>query len=747
MCNYDFEILQYNEFENLTRDLLQKEFGIFIESFKDGKDGGIDLRFGISKKAKCIVQVKRYKNWSSLKTQLEKEVEKVKVLNPERYILSTSVPLSPANKDTIKAIFEPYIHDTTDILGRDDINNLLDKHSDVEKQYYKLWLSSTEVLNELLHKSVRNWSRFELDTIREEIRTYVSNSSFNRAMEILKEQKYVIISGIPGIGKTTLARMLVYEILTAMKYDEFVCIEDNLHDAAGLFQEGKKQVFFFDDFLGSNTFVEETGFENKLISFIKAIRRESGKMFVLTTREYILAQAKEHYEKLQTNNIEIAKCTIDMGTYSTVIRARILYNHLADAALPSEYVEQLLSNNNYLNIVKHKNFNPRVIETYIDSGLWKQDPADQFVQSFVQLFDRPTCVWEKAFNALSPFGQYALLVLGTMDREVYVNDWRTAFKAFCKNTQQELHLSYSDAEFKKNIKVLEECFIRTRTTKMKQLLVALYNPSVRGFIVEYLKELQDLQRQLLTSAYYVEQLYSIFTDEKFRSSRGDAYVLLAEEIQDLAYGRLKEMMLGEMHTCELSIMDPDQYKVHDRLYLLFKFALMYRCSSTFMTQWITMEMLTDCNSPLRPRLFFIQDMDWSLMSGSREEAIKSVLYESMDIRSSLEVLETIHSMEMEDLLDRSYLRSLNETINDEIDNRLDDLVDTQSLMNVLEEMAGYLPSNLFPIDNYMDRINAAEARIMSDQQETPSYYQSKEEDYGTDEKMIEEMMTSLRVKE
>lgn len=747
MCNYDFEILQYNEFENLTRDLLQAEFGIFIESFKDGKDHGIDLRFGINEKDKCIVQVKRYKDWASLKRQLEVESKKVKTLNPERYILTTSVPLSPANKETIKAVFTGYINDTADVFGRDDINNLLEKHPEIEKQYYKLWLSSTEVLNELLHKSVRNWSRFELDTIKEEIRTYVSNSSFNRALEIMKEQKYVIISGIPGIGKTTLARMLVYEILTAMKYDEFVCIEDNLHDAASLFQEGKKQVFFFDDFLGSNTFMEETGFENKLISFIKAIRRESGKMFVMTTREYILAQAKEHYEKLQTNNIEIAKCTIDMGTYSTVIRARILYNHLADAGLPSEYVEQLLSDNNYLKIVKHKNFNPRVIETYIDNGLWKQDSADQFVQSFVQLFDRPICVWEKAFNALSPFGQYALLVLGTMDREVYVNDWRTAFKAFCRNTQQELHLTYSDAEFQRNIKVLEECFVRTRTTKKKKLLVELYNPSVRGFVVEYLKELQDLQRYLLTSAHYVEQLYSIFTDNESHSSRGDAYVLLKGDIQELAYGRLKEMVLREMHTCELSIINSDQYKVHDRLYILFKFALMYRCSSTIMTQWITMEMLTDSNSSLRPRLFFIQNLDWSLMSGYRDDVIKSVLCEPMDIRSSLDVIETIHSMGMDDLLDRSYINYLNETINDEIDNRLDDLVDTQSLENVLEEMAGYLPAYQFPLDNYKDRITDVEERLISDLPESSSYYHSKEDDYGIDEKIIEEMMTSLRVKD
>ena len=83
MYNYDFEILQYNEFENLTRDLLQAEFGIYIESFKDGKDGGIDFRYGMTKDAVCIIQVKRYKSVSSLMSQLKKEVEKVRLLNPK----------------------------------------------------------------------------------------------------------------------------------------------------------------------------------------------------------------------------------------------------------------------------------------------------------------------------------------------------------------------------------------------------------------------------------------------------------------------------------------------------------------------------------------------------------------------------------------------------------------------------------------------------------------------------------------
>ena len=59
MITYDFKVLQYNEFECLTRDLLQEEFGIFIESFKDGRDNGIDLRFGKIKigRASCRERV------------------------------------------------------------------------------------------------------------------------------------------------------------------------------------------------------------------------------------------------------------------------------------------------------------------------------------------------------------------------------------------------------------------------------------------------------------------------------------------------------------------------------------------------------------------------------------------------------------------------------------------------------------------------------------------------------------------
>jgi hypothetical protein len=42
---YDFRTLSPLDFEELVRDLLQAELGIRFESFKPGKDLGIDFRF------------------------------------------------------------------------------------------------------------------------------------------------------------------------------------------------------------------------------------------------------------------------------------------------------------------------------------------------------------------------------------------------------------------------------------------------------------------------------------------------------------------------------------------------------------------------------------------------------------------------------------------------------------------------------------------------------------------------------
>jgi hypothetical protein len=170
MANYDFTTsLSPLDFELLSKDLLEAELGISLENFKEGRDKGIDLRFaparlkgssalnssllGTPQKApEVIVQCKRYSNFADLKSELKsKELPKIVSLKPERYILTTSVPLSPQQADELRDTLSPFVQTSGDIFGKERLNSLLTKHPEVERRHIKLWIGSSGVLASIIN--------------------------------------------------------------------------------------------------------------------------------------------------------------------------------------------------------------------------------------------------------------------------------------------------------------------------------------------------------------------------------------------------------------------------------------------------------------------------------------------------------------------------------------------------------------------------------------------------------------------
>jgi len=215
MPDYDFKVLSPIDFEILTQALLQKELKLRLEAFKAGADQGVDLRFARNKRHDLIVQCKHYASSSigSLRRSMVHEIPKLWRLRPERYLLVTSLPLSLQNKENLMHLCAPFIRRTSDIYGREDINNLLSRHKSIERQTFKLWFSSTNVFEEILEKKVKHISRDALQAIREKAKYFVQNPSFEKALRILKNRHVCIIAGIPGIGKTTLAEMLLLHFI------------------------------------------------------------------------------------------------------------------------------------------------------------------------------------------------------------------------------------------------------------------------------------------------------------------------------------------------------------------------------------------------------------------------------------------------------------------------------------------------------------------------------------------------------
>jgi hypothetical protein len=512
MPQYDFLNLSASEFENLSRDLLQCEFGVHIESFTEGIDGGIDLRFATIEATDQIVQCKRYKDFNSLFSNLKKESKKLKELNPNRYYLTTSVELTPSRKNKIFNIFKGYIKNEEDIFGKDDLNNLLGKYEIIEKQHFKLWLSSINVLEKILHSKIYNQTQFELDEIRELIRLYVQNDSFSESLKILNENNFVIISGIPGIGKTTLARILVYYLLSK-GFEEFAFLSDNISEGYKVFQEDKKQVFLFDDFLGSN-FLEkstEKNEEQSIVRFIEKIKKTPNKALVFTTREYILNQAQIKYDIFNKGVFEKTKCIVDLSKYTKKVKAQILYNHLYFSALPTKYAKEILKNNFYLRLIEHPNYSPRIIETFTQKKVWEGVEVKHFCEQIKSYFDNPDQVWRHAYeNQITDFSKYLLAVLLTTGTPIFYEDLLEAIQHFGKNLSDKYKLKFSEPEFKKSLKELENTFISIKKEDRKSLKIEYQNASIQDFLVNYIGEQDDLVYDLINNAIFFNQLVNVF---------------------------------------------------------------------------------------------------------------------------------------------------------------------------------------------------------------------------------------------
>lgn len=512
MINYDFLSLSPYEFESLSRDLLQKHLNCHLESFSSGADNGIDLRY-CSDGNNLIIQCKRYKEFSTLYSALKKEHEKVQLLAPTRYIVVTSVDLTPHRKERIFNLFQPYILEKEDIFGRDDLNNLISKYPDIEKNNYKLWLSSINILQEIINRNIVNQSRFVLDDIRDNLKVYVENDSYFEAVRILEEEKYVIISGIPGIGKTTLAEIIVYNLL-ANGVEEFIFLSDSIKEGYDMFDNEKSQVFLFDDFLGSNFLMNSlrTNEDSSIIRFISKIQRSSNKYLIFTTREYILNQAKIKYELF--DNADFAKCIIDLSKYTKLAKAKILYNHLFFYEVPIEYVNQLNQQKYIFKILEHRNYNPRIVEAVTKNKIWDNISPVEFPSYIYNTFENPELIWKHTFeNGIQQKSRIILYVLLILGGSCEYDKLFDEVSSFTKGTGNNYSANYTRLSFKNCIKELENTFIGISTNASSGSNITYQNPSIQDFIVNYIQQEEKLKLDLIANATYLNHLLEVFSDK------------------------------------------------------------------------------------------------------------------------------------------------------------------------------------------------------------------------------------------
>lgn len=156
----DFSALSSSQFESLSADLIGRDIGIRFEQFGAGPDGGMDGRHARGPDL-TILQAKNYEGsgFSQLMRVLRKERATIDGISPSRYILSTSVSMTPTKKRKLMEIIGPSLLELSDIYGKEDLEALLRDNPDVLEAHPELWQASAIVLKTVLNRTLDERSR------------------------------------------------------------------------------------------------------------------------------------------------------------------------------------------------------------------------------------------------------------------------------------------------------------------------------------------------------------------------------------------------------------------------------------------------------------------------------------------------------------------------------------------------------------------------------------------------------------
>lgn len=480
--DYDFRSLSPIDFEVLVRDLLNAELKLKLTTFAVGSDGGVDLR-DIDEGVVTVVQCKHRPDIKKRELVRTATAEAKRWQTRRREIAAyhfvVSASITPGAIDATVEALSPLPVVANRVWHRGALNSTLARHAEVERDHFKLWLASTEVLDRIANAA--QWQRSEalITQVAERVRLYVHTPAYEEAMRLLEREHVLIISGAPGVGKSTLAEM----ILLAMWEQGWtvVNIASDIGEAWNKVRgagEKEKVVFYYDDFLGQTNLVEVQKNEaGGIAHLLDTISRSNGDLrLVVTTREQILNQAQAGPDdRLRRLLPDTAKFRVALDEIGRGARARMLFNHIHFGFDERRVRRGLARDTRYLKVIDHRGFNPRVLESV--ALRQAHSSVDEFYDALLHALDHPGEVWAGSFLQLSSTAMDILFHLATTSTtSVGLESLRSTVSAA------------DPRDWEIALKVLEGTWIRLVADRDVVNRVVLFDPSRRDYLLDLLDD-------------------------------------------------------------------------------------------------------------------------------------------------------------------------------------------------------------------------------------------------------------------
>lgn len=472
-----------------------------------GTDGGID---GIDDNSNptIVVQAKRWSpyrqsNYAKVEEEvikIHKTAEKFGWSNPYRYVFVTSTGLSPETKNRILKEHEDIIPDDRSLIDSACINSFISNPS-VKELYREYGLIDKDLAS--IFKADR-LNCLDSDYQKFDPSYFVETSFLSKAYSILNEKHILIVHGNPGVGKTTLCKMLGYIFANLPAGDQDAKTRvlwrttDQAIDVAQTFDSlfkntANRLLVVFDDFLGSNFLNKESNDIKKLETLLSRVSVNTNLFVILNSRTHIFQSARRQFADIAASLDSVYKQSIemlDMSEYSRTDKAKLLRMTLKRAyaavcpeeknnfcerynLLRQDYKPSPLSptQKQYYRIIEHHNYNPRLIEFIANNFLSSDDTLDAIVRTL----DDPELIYEAPFSGLSKDEQWILYCLFTFKTQTVRQDILKVAVASLKEPEFDVI---------QGLKRLEGSWIRIEREPTGEFAVGFANPGIGDFLCQ-----------------------------------------------------------------------------------------------------------------------------------------------------------------------------------------------------------------------------------------------------------------------
>lgn len=503
----NFFTLESKEFAELARDILQKIVKKKLYLTDGPYDEGIDFTDD-PLHPKIIGQAKNYIYTSidTLMRELEEERHRVEILRPEAYYLFLPKNLTRKRIEKIINLFKPFTRfDQGHIftLGRMDELLQENQYKDILENHPKLWNFSMNVLSKALYQNIDFDTREMLLEIQS-FREFVPTESYCACIELLERDHAVLLQGAPGTGKTVISRRIALE-LAHQGYQVHYTTDGNLRDIKGILsQDDTPELILLDDFLGQMYVTLDPGRAGELETLLHFIRRSKHKRILLNSRITVLQEAERSIPLFSRLLSNVTKINVDELTEYE--KARILQSNLKKSCADRPNVRlYIASEGRYWNIIRHRNFNPRIIGMMASSLANLSDPKD-FYDRLLELLNDPANIWAQEFEQnLCPEDRLLLTTLYSLTNTNV--DFTLLEACYDARVRTMPEIDKTVDQIGNALKRLNRSMVCQTWDETRK--ISALNPSVNDFLSQYIRRHPLEQEAIAASAIYFEQIQKI----------------------------------------------------------------------------------------------------------------------------------------------------------------------------------------------------------------------------------------------